>query len=134
MEKNPKFEVGDRVKVVKIITDTGYRDELVGKEFTIASINPNGKSRYTHYGVSDPHCYYIFYEEELKLVNNPHWIHKPCNVRSFFALECPRCHKTLYASSKYYPYCPYCGKPMEKPNFNNKIRVSPKDIDVDFLE
>lgn len=60
MEKNPKFEVGDRVKVVKIITDTGYRDKYIGEEFTIESLNPNGEGRGIHYGVSDPRCSYFF--------------------------------------------------------------------------
>lgn len=124
MRKTAKFKEGDRVKVVEILTDTGYRDKYVGKEFTIGSINPNGQNLSVHYGVTDPHCDYIFYEDELELVPSLFWIHKPCNVRSFIALECPYCHKTLYASGKYYPYCPYCGNPVGNPVSNENAEQS----------
>lgn len=123
MEETAKFKIGDRVKVVKILTETGYRDEYIGKEFTIGSINPNGSNLGPHYGVKE-HCIFIFDEDELELIPNPDWIRKPCNVRSFIALECPYCHKTLYASGKYYPYCPYCGNPVGNPDSNENAEQS----------
>ena len=64
MEETAKFKIGDRVKVVKILTETGYRDEYIGKEFTIESINPNGSNLGPHYGVKE-HCIFIFDEDEL---------------------------------------------------------------------
>lgn len=65
-----KFNVGDKVKVVKI---TGNLDKqrYIGGIFTIKDVNPNGKSACdgeTHYGVKESYCRHIFRESELELV------------------------------------------------------------------
>lgn len=123
MGETAKFKKGDRVKVVRILTDVEHRGIYLGREFTIKRINPN-KNLSTHYSLTNPSCFYVFFEDELELIPNPDWIRKPCNVRSFIALECPYCHKTLYALGKYYPYCPYCGNPVGNPDSNENAEQS----------
>ena len=66
-----KFKVGDKVRVVKTIST--LKNDYIGKELVIKSINPNNKynaikHRENHYGFE--HCMWVFYESELAPVNN----------------------------------------------------------------
>lgn len=64
-----KFKVGDKVKVVS--TSSTFKKKYIGKTFTIRKINPNSGwgVKNLHYGVEGA-CPYVWFESELKLVND----------------------------------------------------------------
>lgn len=77
-----KFKIGDKVRVVKVrdngidIVDNSVKElkrRLIGDVYVVNTINPNRpffKCKLdTHYGVKDyPGCNYVWFEDELELV------------------------------------------------------------------
>ena len=63
-----KFKVGDKVRVVKIVSNPAKNKHL-GKILTIKSLNPNGDYTYDvpHYGIEEEEVRYVFFETELEL-------------------------------------------------------------------
>ena len=63
-----KFKVGDRVRVVKIVSNHS-KDKYLGKILTIKSLNPNGDYAYPvpHYGIEEEEVRFVFFETELEL-------------------------------------------------------------------
>lgn len=63
-----KFKVGDKVKVVR--TKFIFKNDYIGRTFTIDRINPNGSSMFkeNHYGMAEKNCIYVFLGSELELV------------------------------------------------------------------
>lgn len=66
-----KFKVGDRVRVVKIVSNHS-KDKHLGKILTIKSLNPNGDNPsggylygVPHYGVEEEEVRFVFLETEL---------------------------------------------------------------------
>lgn len=68
-----KFKVGDKVRVVSTAHSPGIhnRDHFIGKTLTIKSVNPNGTSWNPdgHYGFGGDASIYVFYDNELELVD-----------------------------------------------------------------
>lgn len=62
-----KFSIGDKVRVTGV---TDHRSVYNGRIFTIKSINPNKSNERRHYGVVEDDCFYIFYSDELELVES----------------------------------------------------------------
>ena len=64
------LKVGDRFRVKRIDVNKNYegRSPYIGRVFTVKDIRPNGNSIAEHYSVTDPDCIYIFYADEIELV------------------------------------------------------------------
>lgn len=67
-----KFKVGDKVKVVKVNHE--FKNDYIGKELVIKSINPNDKygtkkHSENHYGFEN--CVFVFWDSELEFIYNP---------------------------------------------------------------
>lgn len=66
------LKVGDRFRVKRIDVNKNYegRSPYIGRVFTVKDIRPNGNSIAEHYSVTDPDCIYIFYADEIELVED----------------------------------------------------------------
>ena len=57
------LNIGDKFVVIDKVTD--HRSKYVGKVFTVSTVYPDGCFGKLHYGVTDPDCIYIFYDDEV---------------------------------------------------------------------
>lgn len=61
-----KFRVGDRIKVIKNITNLSAKDLYIGEEHTIKNIQSISDSMGQSYGIGQT---FVVYEKEIVLAN-----------------------------------------------------------------
>ena len=95
-----KFQVGDKVKVVKICDNDAKRKQYIGKTFVIRAINPNGfnftNNKGRHYSIGET---YIVYENELKLIQRP--ICTKSDLKDGMVVECRNGERYLVINDKF---------------------------------
>lgn len=97
-----KFKVGDKVRVVKNVSDIPEKGAYIGKEYIISKVRPFGSNR-KNLQSYEIETTYVVYESELELVSLPE-IHITTNGMATTAVLKENGKITKKVSSKCSPY------------------------------